>query len=167
MVSFVSCYFDRENVNMALMHRSLFTWFMIQVFLILLALRLDEKVKWNWFIIFIPMWLFDGVASIFILVKMIIHCKSHHNTSDSTMKRKFFYMFSVFLKISFQTLMCIRLQYYEIVSLYFVMIPLWLLLATAIMDVLRSLLRIRWQTTDVEHAWKADLISWLKFFGKA
>jgi len=118
---------------MAILHRALFTWFIVLVFFILLVLRLDEKVTWNWFLIFSPMWLFDSVVTIFITFKMIVHCKNGYERL--TMKRKIYYMFSVFLKLSFQVLLCMRLEYYSIIDLHYVMIPLWILMLETVIDV--------------------------------
>ncbi|KAK6960350.1 transmembrane protein 60, partial [Biomphalaria glabrata] len=52
---------------MSVVPKALFTWFLILVFFILLVLRVDEKVEWNWFIIFIPLWLLDASVLTFII----------------------------------------------------------------------------------------------------
>lgn len=60
------------NINVCEMggvHKALFTWFISLVFLILFLLRADGKVDWNWFIIFIPMWLFDAAVITYIIGK--------------------------------------------------------------------------------------------------
>lgn len=79
------------------------------------------------------MWLFDSVVTIFITFKMIVHCKNGYERL--TMKRKIYYMFSVFLKLSFQVLLCMRLEYYSIIDLHYVMIPLWILMLETVIDV--------------------------------
>ena len=61
---------------MAMLHRALFTWFLFLVFLIHLALRLDERTKWNWFIVFIPMWFYDAILIIVITIHMINDCRT-------------------------------------------------------------------------------------------
>lgn len=121
--------------KMAILHRALFTWFIVLTFLILMVLKLDNKVDWNWFLIFTPMWLFDAVVTIYVTFKMIVHCKNGYDRTDLTMRRKIYYMLGVFLKLSFQVLLCMRLQYYEIIRLLYVMIPLWILLLQTLVDV--------------------------------
>ena len=53
---------------MAVLHRALCTWFVCLIFLILLVLRLDERTRWSWFIVFIPMWIYDAVLLIYLLL---------------------------------------------------------------------------------------------------
>jgi hypothetical protein len=64
---------------MAVLHRALFTWFNLLIFLILLVLRLDQRIQWNWFIVFIPMWLYDNILLIYIAFNMILFCKNAHD----------------------------------------------------------------------------------------
>lgn len=122
---------------MALLHKALFTWFIVLVFLVLLVLRLDERVNWNWFLIFIPLWVFDGVCIIYITISMIMQCKNNFDLSESnmTMKRKLWFIVSALLKIVFQVLICLKLQNYASMTLYFVLIPFWLLLSGVIGDI--------------------------------
>lgn len=120
---------------MAVLHRSLLTWVLCLIFFILLVLRLDDKLVGNWFIVFIPMWLFDIIIIAFIVFHMITHCKTGHDRNDQTMGRKVCCLLSVLLKVAFQLLLCIKLQYYEDLALYYVFIPLWLLLLEASGDI--------------------------------
>ena len=130
------------TAKMALIHKALLTWFAVLVFLILLVLRLDNKVTWNWFFIFTPMWLFDAVVTIYIAFNMIVHCKNGYDRTELTMRHKVHYTVGVFLKLSFQVLLCMRLQYYPKIELYYVMIPLWLLFSKAIVDVTVTLWKL-------------------------
>ena len=120
---------------MATLHRALFTWFMLLIFVILLVLRLDDKAAWNWFIIFIPMWVFDGIIVIYILCHMISHCKSGPDRTGMTMARKVWFLISMMLKLTFQVLICVRLEYGSWLSLYYVMVPAWVLLIMVASDV--------------------------------
>lgn len=125
-----------RGAKMATIHRALFTWFMLLMFVILLVLRLDERVKWNWFLIFLPMWIFDGILIVYITFYMGSHCKNGFDTNDQTMGRKVAFLAGMFLKLSFQVLLCLRLQYYTAeLNLYYVMIPAWILLIVLIVDV--------------------------------
>lgn len=136
---------------MAIIQRALFTWFIVLVFLILMVLRLDKKVSWNWFLVFIPMWVFDAVVIIYITFKMIVHCKNgydHRVDLNISLTKKGFYMAAVLLKLSFQVLLCMRLQYYPEIDLKYVMIPFWILMSKAIYDVFMNLVQVArtWST---------------------
>ena len=126
---------------MAVLHRALFTWFMLLLFVVLLVLRLDEKAIWNWFIIFIPIWIFDGIILVYIMFRIITHCRGGYDRHDlyMTIKRKVVYFVGVVLKLTFQILICIKLQYEHELSLYMVMIPAWILLLGMTIDIGLSL----------------------------
>lgn len=113
---------------MPVLHRALLTWFLVAVFLILLSLRLDDRTDWDWFIIFVPLWIFDFKLLIYIAFRIITHCRNGHDRSFVTMHKKCWYFTCVLLKIAFEVLLSVRLQYYSNISWYFVMIPLWILL---------------------------------------
>lgn len=127
---------------MAVLHRTLFTWFIILVFLIFLVLRLDRKVQWNWFLIFIPLWLFDCIVLTYTVFNMILHCKTGYDRNDFTMLRKVWSMVSVLLKMIFQVLLCMKLQYYPDTELHYVMFPFWILIIGVTADISRGLYRI-------------------------
>ncbi|XP_074649871.1 transmembrane protein 60-like [Tubulanus polymorphus] len=125
---------------MAVLHRALFSWFIALVFIILLALRLDSKVPWNWFIIFTPLWIFDAIISFYLLFKLISHYRNGYDSTDLSIKRKIWFLIALFLKLTFQVLLCIRQEYFPAkIELYYVMIPIWILLIGSIGDVFTSL----------------------------
>ena len=124
---------------MAVLHRTLFTWMMSLIFFIMLVLKMDEKVNMTWFIVFIPMWFFDLCIIIYIVIHMITHCRSGHDRNEQSMAMKAKSLISIFLKIAFQILLCVKLDYVPEIPLYYVFIPLWILLVELIVDVFRRL----------------------------
>lgn len=80
---------------MAVLHRALYTWFNILIFLILLVLRLDQRIQWNWFIVFIPMWLYDNILLTYVVFNMISHCKNGHDRINTLRRKVFLYCNSV------------------------------------------------------------------------
>ena len=92
---------------MAVLHRALFTWFICLMFLILLALRLDKRVRWSWFIVFIPLWLYDTILLIYLVFSMISHCRSSRDRWDKTIFRKIWSIFIVLQLIAAQVMLCI------------------------------------------------------------
>lgn len=117
------------------MHRALFTWFILLLFLILLCLRLDGRMHWNWFLIFLPMWLYDVILSIIALFNLIINCKQ--DSAKELLKNEHnLLLLVVVLKVAAQIMICLKLEYKSLeMSLYHVLIPFWLLLPILIVDV--------------------------------
>ena len=87
-----------HQYKMAVLHRALCTWFICLIFLILLVLRLDERTRWSWFIVFIPMWLYDSILLLYLTFNLVRHCKRPHNRNFKSMRRKIWYVHTVQLK---------------------------------------------------------------------
>lgn len=121
---------------MAVLHRGLFTWFIIAVFLILLCLRLESRTEWNWFIVFVPMWLYDSILLIYVLFHLISHCKHGVGSVRQALHSHIWYIVAVILKMIAQIMLCLKLQYKQLnISVYQVMIPVWILLPIMVVDV--------------------------------
>ncbi|KAK7079264.1 Transmembrane protein 60 [Halocaridina rubra] len=140
------------EIRMAMLHRALFTWFLLLVFLILLALRLDHRTKWNWFIVFIPMWFYDAILLIYISIHMINECRtavrgsggSHHRTARqrvSAILQRVWPLCAVILKMAFMVILCLKLESSDTTYFpsYHVLMPLWILLMGLCINVLHCL----------------------------
>lgn len=129
---------------MAVLHRALFTWFILLVFFILLVLRLDGRTQWNWFIVFIPLWIYDSIMLFYILFNMISHCKNGLGRLLHSLHRKVWYVAAILLKITAQIILCLKLDYpFLLIPSYYVMIPLWILLPILIVDIFITLINTR------------------------
>lgn len=126
---------------MAVLHRALFTWFICLMFLILLALRLDKRVRWSWFIVFIPLWLYDTILLIYLVVSLISQCRSGRDRHRNNIIRKVWVIvFIVFQLIAAQIMLCIKLDDNGIdIPLFYVMIPVWIILSSSTIAVFQSL----------------------------
>ncbi len=117
---------------MAFVHRMAVMYSSTVVFLSLLTARLSQNSEtgWNWFFVFIPLWVCDLIELTFLIVKMISHCRVGYDPSDMclSMVNKVWFVFMLGLKISFQVVLCVRLQYARSMAIYWVFIPLWLML---------------------------------------
>ena len=130
---------------MAFIHRAQFSWFLALAFIILLTLKLDGRInEWNWLIIFIPQWIFDSVVILYTTIKMIMHCRNSavQNMYELSMKRKMWCLIVVVLKLLFQVILCLKLQYLPEVRMLYAVIPLWILLTGFVVDVFRSLWKL-------------------------
>ena len=124
---------------MGIAHRATFPWLMAVIFLCFLDLRLEEKVLWSWYLVFSPLYIFDCAALIYLSFKMVKHCKNGYDRSELTIPRKTIYLVAVFLKLAFQFMVCARLEHFDQLPVYYVAIPMLLLLSGAVVDVFRSL----------------------------
>lgn len=122
---------------MGFIQRALFTWFITVAFLILLCLRLESRIQWSYFIIFIPIWIYDLILIIWLILELIKR-HQHHRVLDSFKKYQF-YIYGILLKISSQISICLKLDY-NLFKLYIMMIPIWLLLVQLIIYVSLNLL---------------------------
>ncbi len=116
---------------MALIHRSLFTWFVFLIFFTLIILRFDRRILWNWFLIFIPMWIYDFISVLYLIFHLLSHFRNGFCHDELTvMFWKTWLLLCVFLKILFQILLCIYITenrpYW--LHLHYVMIPAWILM---------------------------------------
>jgi len=125
---------------MAVLHRALFTWLVLLVFLILLVLRLDSRTQWNWFIVFVPLWVYDSILLIYVLINMISLCKGYPERM-SVVRRKVWYIVAIILKMATQIILCLKLEYpLWNISIIFVMLPMWTLLPVLLVDVFITLI---------------------------
>jgi len=128
--------------------RALCAWFFLVLFLVLLVLRLDEKILWSWFIVFIPMWLLDVIMIIYISIFMIRHCAMGNDPSGRSVLRKSYCIVCLLFKIAIQMLLCIRVEYASTLAAAFAIVPISLLLAALTVDVSLVVIRRASPTCD-------------------
>lgn len=117
------------------MHRAIVTWFILLVFFILLCLRLELRTHWNWFLVFLPLWLYDIILILDALFYIFIHCKNE--TFKSILKNKnTLLVIVIMLKVAALVMICLKLEYKFLqLEVHHVLIPLWILLPILIGDV--------------------------------
>lgn len=119
------------------MHRALFTWFILLVFFILLCLRLEARTHWNWFLIFLPLWIYDFILLIDALFHIIISC-IHHRLKDLLRDKNMLSLLIVISLVTGQIMLCLKLEY-GLLDLVHVLIPFWVLLSLLIFGISMSL----------------------------
>ncbi|XP_055691605.1 transmembrane protein 60 [Lutzomyia longipalpis] len=128
---------------MTLVHRALFTWFIVLVFLILLCLRLETRTHWNWFVVFIPLWIFDAILLIYVLIKIVTKWRNLTRLKELLIQYQS-YICTVLLKIAIQIMICLKLEYPLLeLSIFTVMIPIWILLPATIGYVFMHMVRAK------------------------
>ena len=127
---------------MAVLHRALFTWFICLMFLILLALRLDKRVRWSWFIVFIPLWLYDVILLVYHIFSLISQMRSSRRDryQYNVVRKVWIILLIVFPLIAAQIMLCIKLDDNGIeIQLVYMMIPVWIILTSSSIAVFQSL----------------------------
>ncbi|GCB85082.1 transmembrane protein 60-like [Scyliorhinus torazame] len=122
-------------MKMSLAQRVLLTWLFTLLFLIILVLKLDQTLGWNWFLVFIPLWIFDTVLLVMLVVRLAGRCKAGYDRHSSNVRRKVWYLCAMLLKLGFLLALCARLERYTAMKLSWVLIPLWILLLGVLGDV--------------------------------
>ncbi|GCB78299.1 transmembrane protein 60-like [Scyliorhinus torazame] len=132
-------------MRMSLAQRVLMTWLFTLLFLIVLVLKLDNKAPWNWILIFIPLWTFDTILLMMLIVKIIGRCRSGYdrNGNSRSLKKEVWYLCAMLLKLGFLLALCARLDHFAQMKLIFVFIPLWLLLVGAVVDLAYNIYSMR------------------------
>nr|AAW25168.1 SJCHGC09541 protein [Schistosoma japonicum] len=98
-------------VLFGLMNKAIFVWTVCSTFLFLLVLKLNEILYWNWFIIFIPMWLVDVIlftASILYMSRKFTHILGEHDAGSrfiQTLSLGF-----ILCKLISQIVLCLSLE---------------------------------------------------------
>ncbi|XP_037538744.1 transmembrane protein 60 [Nematolebias whitei] len=133
-------------MKMSLAQRVLLSWIFALIFLIMLVLKLDSKIHWNWFLIFLPVWTFDTILILMLIVKMAGRCMPDFDPRDGeqSLKRRIWYLAALLLKLAFCLTLCTRLE--ELVPnmlLSVVCVPLWMLLGGALVELGLSVFHFR------------------------
>lgn len=132
-------------MKMSLAQRVLLSWIFTLIFLIMLVLKLDSKINWNWFLIFLPVWTFDTILILMLIVKMVGRCKPDFDPRDGehSLKRRLWYMTALLLKLAFCLTLCSRLERLIDMRASVVCVPLWVLLCGALVELGQSVFHYR------------------------
>ena len=98
--------------------------FFLIMFFSFLSTKIDQSVKWNWFVVFIPLFF---LQTCFFIDNILLTIK---NRSISKIKliKLFTFLICNILLLAFEILLCLKLEYLPFVKLTYIFIPLWLLL---------------------------------------
>ncbi|KAM9816326.1 transmembrane protein 60-like [Syngnathus typhle] len=132
-------------MKMSLVQRVFLSWIFSLIFLIMLVLKLDAKLHWNWFLIFLPVWTLDTILVLLLMVNLVGRCKANaeQREGDPGAARRLWYLAAMGLKVGFCLSLCTRLERLTDVWLSVVCVPLWVLLGGALVELGRSVFRPR------------------------
>ena len=111
---------------MGIVFRALCIWLLFMMYTIFLALRLDEKVLWNWFIVFIPLYLLDGVIFVYVIINAVQRRRSFRSSCGFSFVC---YAGSSVTFLIFKILLCLKLENVVKYGSYVPAIPGWTTIA--------------------------------------
>lgn len=114
---------------------TIITTSLLILFFSFLSTRIDQSTKWNWFIVFIPLYLLQAffmIDTIFLLIK--------NSFSFNTKFLKLFsFLICIILTFIFEILICLKLEYYSHLRLAYILTPAWIVMTFQIVYLLSKL----------------------------
>ena len=98
------------------------------IFFSFLSIKIDHIVKWNWFLVFVPLFILKFCFA-FDCIILIIHNRVKSTLSLTSFKflKLIIFLIEILLALTFEILLCLKLQYYYAsIKLTYVFIPFWL-----------------------------------------
>ena len=105
------------------------------IFLSFLSARIELSIKWNWFLVFIPLYF---LQTCLLIDSIILIARNRANFKFKLIKLISF-LICFILIFSFEILLCLKLEYYPQLKLTFVFIPLWIIISFIIVFLLIKL----------------------------
>ena len=91
-----------------------------------LSTKIDQTVKWNWFLVFLPAYM---LQTFYLVDVIIIISKKQAKFKLLNLLTCFFCIILIFL---FEILLCVKLEYSKDFKLVFVFIPIWIIFLVVI-----------------------------------
>ena len=93
------------------------------IFFSFLTTRLDQSIKWNWFLVFIPLFCLQAC---FFIDNILLLVKNRFNSKLKLLKLLAFLVANALL-LTFEMLLCLKLEIYNSIKTSFIFIPIWIL----------------------------------------
>ena len=104
----------------------------------LLPVFIDHYFRRNWFVVFSPMYALDVIIVVMLAIKWFRHSTSGRSPLSSStlsnrrLNERLYCLTCVLMKLSFEVVLCLRLQYFRHLAFYVVFIPLWICLISSL-----------------------------------
>jgi cell division protein FtsW (lipid II flippase) len=119
--------------------RVLCLWSVTLITTIFLVVRVDSESDWNYFVVFVPVLIYDGVLILVVSSRIIRHSRRRFYDDERTVKRKLWFLLLVVLNFIFVCLVSSKLDGHVSFSWYYVFTVLWMLLILVAADTTRFL----------------------------
>ena len=93
------------------------------IFFSFLTTRIDQSIKWNWFIVFIPLFFLQ----VCFLIDNLLLLIKNRSISKLKLLKLMVFLVSNFLFLAFEILLCLKLEYFHFMRTTLVLIPVWIL----------------------------------------
>ncbi len=101
---------------------ALFISSILIIFFSFLTAKIDQSVRWSWFVVFVPLFLLNFC---FMIDGFLLTIRSRLTSSQKT-KKYILIQFCNLLMTAFEVMLCLKLdQYYSKLKLVYVFIPIW------------------------------------------
>lgn len=114
---------------------AIITTSLIIIFFSFLSTRIDQSTKWNWFIVFIPLYLLQAfylIDSTFLIIK-------NRFIFNTKFIKLVTFSICIILIFIFEILICFKLEYYSQLRLAYVLTPAWIVMTFQIIYLLIKL----------------------------
>lgn len=95
----------------------------VLMFFSFLTTRLDQSVKWNWFLVFTPLFFLQ----VCFFIDNVLLLVTNRGLSKLKLLKLTLFLIGNFLFLSFEILLCLKLEYYHFIKSTFIFIPVWAL----------------------------------------
>lgn len=97
-----------------------------------LSTKIDQTVTWNWFLVFMPIFM---LQTFYLIDSIVLIFKKR------TLVQTYLYAFTLCLMLifAFEIMLCLKLEYFPGLKLTFVFIPIWVILSIMIIYLLIKL----------------------------
>lgn len=119
--------------------RVLSLWSVTLMTIIFLVVRVDEESNWNYFVVFVPILVYNGILIVVVLSKIGRQMRRRFYDDGHTLSRKLWFLLLLILTFVFFCLLCSKLNGHVTFSWYYLFIILWIILTLIFVDVSRFL----------------------------
>lgn len=102
-------------IIMPLSYRIVCSCLLALFFFIMMAVKLDRKPDWNWFLVCLPLWIFNLFFSVLLIIRLVSHLRNgrERDTNAMSLFSKGLFIFVLLMKWIFEIMLCIKLQYVD------------------------------------------------------
>ena len=119
--------------------RVLGIWSVTLITIVFLVVRADQESNWNYFVVFIPVLVYNGGLLFVVLSRIIRHSRRRFHDDEVSIKRKLWFLLLLILNFIFVCVVSSKLDGRVTFPWYYVFIILWILLILVLADTTRFL----------------------------
>ena len=130
---------SKINMSVPLPGRVLALWSVILITTVFIVVRADNESQWNYFVIFVPVLVYDGILMLVVVSRIVRHSRRRFHDNEQSVKRKFWFLLLLVLNFIFICLLSSKLDTHVSFSWHYIFMVLWLLLLLVLADTTRYL----------------------------